>query len=351
MMKRRTLVRALFNSAVLLPLSGLAVGAQNRSEPSPKVSKPARLEPGMTIGVVAPAGGGWDSQDIAVAIETVESLGYQVKEGQFLRSRNQYLAGTDEQRAADVNDMFRDPQVDGIFCLRGGYGTMRILPYIDYQSIRDNPKVITGFSDITGLLNAIYARTGLVTFHGPVAHQTYSDYTLREFRKVMVHPTAPLVIGEAPPFETAPGRVQSENRITKLVGGTARGRLIGGNLSLISRLIGTPYEPDFRGNILILEDVREEPYRIDRMLTHMWLAGRLEQLSGVAIGKFSKAESDSNTFSVEEVLMQRFQPLGIPAIQGLMIGHVRDRTVTPIGVSAELDADAGTLKLLETAVL
>lgn len=335
-------------AASTLPLSP-APRADEKSETLPLL-KPRRLQPGMTVGLIAPASPPSEPERVRYAIEVVESLGFRVKEGEHLWQRTQYLAGPDRLRAADVNRAFGDPEVEAIFCLRGGYGTMRTLPYLDYELIARNPKIITGFSDITGIINPIHARTGLVTFHGPVGEQTFSDYTLDEYKKVMVNPSAPVTIASPPPFEAGEGKVELENRITRFVGGKAQGRLIGGNLTLLAHLIGTPYEPDFRGAILFLEDVDEAPYRIDRMLTHLWLGGRLQQCAGIVLGKFTRADNDGNSFTLEEVFEQRFVELGLPCIRGLMIGHVRDRATVPLGVMAELDADAGTLTLLETAV-
>lgn len=349
-MNRRSLLQSALAVSALIPGLTGASSAMAGNRPKGDPIKPARLVKGMTVGLVAPASPGSENEVVRFGIDTVRSLGFEVKEGKHLFSRNQYLAGSDRERAEDVNAMFRDRKVDAIICLRGGYGTMRMLPYLDYEMIQKHPKVLSGFSDITGLHNAIYARTGLVTFHGPVADQTFTDYTLAEFKKVLMNPSATSIIGSPPPFEGGEGNVERRNRITRFVGGKARGRLIGGNLSLISRLLGTPYEPDFRDSILFLEDVHEAPYRIDRMLTHLWLAGKLDQVAGIVMGKFTDSKDEGNTFSLEEVMEQRFVPLGKPAIRGLMIGHINDQTVVPIGVQAELDADAGTLTLLEPAV-
>jgi muramoyltetrapeptide carboxypeptidase len=346
-MDRRTLLKSAALAGVLGATHGRVPSAlaDDRS-----IIKPRRLVRGMRVGLVAPASPPREAEGVRYAIDVLRSFGFEVVEGAHLWERNQYLAGTDRQRAEDVNRMFSDESIEAIFCLRGGYGTSRILPYLDYEAIRANPKIITGFSDITGLILAIHARTGLVTFHGPVAQQGFTDYTLTEFRNVMMEPVAPVGIAAPPPIEQREGLVESKNRITRFVGGKARGPLIGGNLSLLVNLVGTPYEPDFQGRILFLEDVDEAPYRVDRMLTQLWLAGKLQRVAGVALGKFSRADYDKNTFSLEEVFEQRFGELGVPAVRGLMIGHVTDRASVPLGVNAELDGDAGTLTLLETAV-
>ena len=192
--------------------------------------------------------------------------------------------------------------------------------------------------------------TGLVGFHGPSADGNFSDYTLAEWRKVLWEPSGRTRIGEAPPIEARPGQVERKNRITRFAGGAAEGPLIGGNLTIVSTLMGTPFEPDFRDRIIFLEDVNEAPYRIDRMLTQLWLAGKLQHAAGIAFGKFTKTEDEGNTFSIEEIIQRRCGSLGIPVIGGLMIGHVADKPTVPMGIRARLDADAGTLELLEPAV-
>jgi muramoyltetrapeptide carboxypeptidase len=269
-----------------LAASGTAVAEERATRP---LLKAKRLEPGMTVALIAPAGASRNRQQVYHAIDVLKSLGYQVREGKNLYRRTQYLAGTDTERAEDINEAFRDPEVDGIFTLHGGYGTMRTLPYLDYGMIRKNPKVIIGYSDITGLLLALYSRAGLIGFHGPCATSTFSDYTLAEYKKVVVNPSEQTVIGSPPETEYPEGQAERTNRIMHFAGGKARGRLVGGNLSLLSPLIGTPYEPDFNGAILFLEDVNEAFYRLDRMITHLLLAGKLQQLSGIVMGKFTKS--------------------------------------------------------------
>ena len=313
---------------------------------------PKRLEPGQTVGVVAPAYTVGEDDRIRIGIETVESLGFRVKPGKSLFRRHGYFAGTDEERAADLNAMFADSAVDGIICLRGGYGASRTLPYLDFDLIRRHPKPLIGYSDITSLLNPIHKLTGLATFHGPIADQTYTPYTLAQFRKVVQAPEAPTPLAAAPPFESAAGRVERQNRIATLVPGQARGRLVGGNLTLLAHLAGTPYAPEYAGAIVFFEDVQEAVYRIDRMLTQLWLAGSLQQAAGIVFGKFTEIPPSTSTyqFSLEQVLADRAQALGVPAVRGLMIGHVEDQATLPIGCEVELDAEARTLTLLEPAV-
>ena len=314
--------------------------------------KPRRLKEGDTIGVPAPASH-LDSDDrIRRAIEIVASLGFKIKEGQHLHARYGYFAGTDQERAADLNALFADAQVDGIICLTGGWGASRLLPYLDFGLIQKNPKVLMGFSDITALLNAIFALTGLVTFHGLVADKVFSPYSLTEFKKVVLEAQKDVLLGSPPPFRPAEGQVERINRVIHIRPGKARGRLVGGNLSLISHLIGTPYLPDLHDKILFLEDVHEEVYRIDRMLTQLKLSGWLAGVAGIVFGKFTDCSlsMSARQFTLEEVLASFCQEVGVPAVSGLMIGHVDDQTTLPVGCLAELDAQIGSLRLLEAAV-
>jgi len=281
-------------------------------------------------------------------------LGYRVKPGKNLFQRNAYLAGSDEQRASDLNEMFEDNEVHAIIAQSGGYGSSRILPMLDFKTIQKHPKILMGYSDITALLNGIHVQTGLVTFHGPVANQTFTSYTLTEFKKVLTDVEDCPLLGAPPKCETSEGQVERKNRITRFGAGKVRGRLIGGNLSLMAHLSGTPYSPDYDRAILFLEDVGEATYVLDRYLTQLWLTGNLGKVAGVVFGKFTDCTTSASwawQFSVEEVLRNRCHVAGIPALRGLMIGHIDDQTIIPIGCHAEMDIDAGTLKLLEPGVV
>jgi muramoyltetrapeptide carboxypeptidase len=333
-----------FHAKIELPMPG-------PSNP-PSIIKPRRLAPGQTIGITTPASPPNEPEGIRFAIDIVQSLGFEVKPAPHLFERYGYLAGDDTTRAQDLNGLFIDEEVDAIFCVRGGYGASRLLPLLDYEAIRANPKILLGYSDITSLLLAITHKTGLVTFHGPIAAQTFTPYTLAEFKKVLFAPQTPMTLGAAPPFEGGEGRVDRANRITPLVPGKVQGRLLGGNLSLVAHLIGTPYMPDLSGAILFLEDVGEAVYDIDRMLTQLWLSGYLDKVAGIAFGKFTEPRPSEwvQNRLLEDVLAERVRALGIPAVMGLMIGHVEDQSTIPVGCMAELDAGAGTLTLLETPV-
>jgi muramoyltetrapeptide carboxypeptidase len=315
--------------------------------------RPRRLTPGQTVGLVAPSAAPNDPEHIRFAIETLESLGFRVRPGAHLFDRDGYFAGADAARAADLNAMFADDSVGAVWCVRGGYGASRLLPMLDYDLMRRKPKALIGFSDITALHMAIHTQVGLVSFHGPVAWRAFTPYTLGELRRVLCETSVPVRVGAPPPFEAREGQVDRENRVTTLVSGQARGRLLGGNLCLMAHLTGTPYAPDLRGAILFLEDIDEPYYRIDRFLTQLWLSGGLEGVAGVAFGKFTRCEPSASFVQnrvLEDILAERCRVLGVPAVAGLMIGHVDDQTTLPIGCLAELDASAGTLTLLEPGV-
>jgi muramoyltetrapeptide carboxypeptidase len=348
-MNRRFAIQSLLAAALAASVSS-ARAVSSPTAVSPAIIKPRRLRKGDTVGLIAPASNMNEDESIRIAADIVESLGFKVRLGEHIFKRNEYLAGTDQQRADDVNRMFADDDIDAIFCVRGGYGTTRILPLLDYDLIAHNPKILMGFSDITAILLAIHRKTGLVGFHGSILKHHFSEYTLSEFKKVVMHPSSRTTIGAAPPFEAGEGRVDAQNRLTFIAGGSARGPLLGGNLSLLSSLIGTEFEPDFNGRILFLEETHEEPYRVDRLLTHLWLAKKLQQVAGIAFGTITDADAGGNSFSIEEVLRDRCANLGIPVVRGFMIGHFTNQTVVPIGIEAELNGDDGTLQLLDMAV-
>ena len=348
-MNRRNLIKSLITSSLALTSASNVLASAGSA--SVGALKPNRLKKGQTIGLIAPSSNTWENQDIYFAMDIVRSFGFKVEASDHLFDRTAYLAGQDKDRADDVNAMFADPDIDGIFCLRGGYGSPRILPYLDYDLIGQNPKVLLGYSDVTALLNAIYTRSNLITFHGPIAKQSFTEYTLAEFKRVLLDPQKSMVLAAPPPFEAAEGQAEQDNRLTTIHAGQASGALIGGNLSLMVKLVGSPYEPDYTGKILFLEDVEEAPYRVDGMLTHLKIAGRLEKLAGVVFGKCTGCGPGSGpSFSIEHVLQDRLGDLGVPVLSGVMIGHIEDMATIPVGAMASLDASKQTLTLDEAAV-
>lgn len=307
--------------------------------------KPSALKSGDTIGVIAPASP-MTEQKRADALATLQGFGFRIKVGASVYEQNGYLSGTDELRAHDLNQMFADPEVQAIICLRGGYGTLRILDRIDYDLIRQNPKILVGFSDITALHLAINKRTGLVTFHGPMAGELSHLTKEKEvaWSVLFRHLTDPAPLGSYPDAE--------QMFRYSLHPGTATGPLIGGNLSLLVSTLGTPYELDTAGKILFIEEIGEEPYRIDRMLTQLRLAGKLEQAVGIVFTDFHDCEPDNpeRSLTLHEVLAGIVGPLGIPAYWGLKVGHTEPNLTLPLGVRAKIQADDGVLALLEGGV-
>ena len=313
--------------------------------------KPARLKPGDTVGLVCPAAPAYSRETVQITIESLAALGLKTKLSPHFYDRYGYLAGRDIDRAADLNGMFADPSVSLIMAMHGGWGCARILPLLDYDLIRRNPKLLIGYSDITALLLGIHAKTGLATIHGPEGAATWNAYTVDWFRRV-------LMTGESVQFQNPVDKDDTlsptKDRITTLRSGTAQGQLVGGNLTVLCHLIGSPYLPDWRGKILFVEDVHEDVYSVDRMLTHLKLAGILDQVAGFVFGKCTKCDAGSGGYgslTLEEVLVEHIGSLTVPAYAGAMIGHVADKFTVPIGINAELNADAGTIRLLESAVV
>ncbi|HET9274477.1 MAG TPA: LD-carboxypeptidase [Gemmatimonadales bacterium] len=311
---------------------------------------PPRLGPGTRVALVAPAGPLLEHDELVRATALAEALGLTPRLGAHAARRHGYLAGTDEERALDLQTALSDPEIDAVWCLRGGYGVTRILDRIDFAPLRARPKAIVGFSDITALLLAAGASAGIVTFHGPVARQPMSAFSRRGFERVLFRgePAGPL---EAlpPPSDVL---VPTTNRIVTIRGGTAEGPLAGGNLTLLHCLVGTPWFPALDGAILFLEDVSEKLYAVDRMLAHLRTIGALSRLAGVAIGRFTDLDRNAGdgALGFDEVLTTYFGPLGIPVVAGLPIGHIEDQWTLPLGVRTRLDASRGELAILEPAV-
>ena len=302
--------------------------------------RPPRLQRGDLVGLVTPAGAIFNPGEIRDAEDALEELGLRTRRGAHVLDRHGYLGGQDVARASDLMTMFRDPDVKAILPLRGGWGCARLLPYLDYDVIRANPKILCGYSDVTALLLALYTRAGLVSYHGPVGTSTWNDFSSAYFRRVL--------FDGIPVIMPAPDRAAVET----ITPGVARGRLIGGNLSVFSALVGTPYVPDTSGHLIFLEEVQEEPYRIDRMLTQLRLAGLFDRAAGVIFGhcRGCSPESPGTSLSLREVLDDHLRPLGVPAFYGTAIGHITDKFTVPVGAYAEMDADSGMIRLLESGV-
>ena len=349
MISRRELGKLLAGAGAAAALPASAGAHEGTLHAPPAPVRPARLAPGDMVGIVSPASLTFEGSWVDIAREQLEAIGFRVKLGEHARTKHGYFAGTDAERAADVVAMFADPEVRGIFALRGGWGTPRLLPLLDYDLIRAHPKVLIGFSDLTAMLNAIHQRTGLVTFHGPNAGTNLRPYTLEHLRRALLA-AEPLGTLANPPKEEDE-LVPRAYRTLTLRGGRARGRLVGGNLTLVAALMGTPWEIDTRGAILLLEDVEEELYRVDRMLTQLAQGDKLRPLAGVVFGYCTDCPiGEGPSFSLEELLHEHLGGLGVPALSGLAFGHVQKMLTLPIGLEATLDADAGTLHFDQAAV-
>ncbi len=337
--------RNFLKSASVLTAAGLA-GPQVLHSQSKKTIKnilPPRLKKGDTIGLIAP-GSFINENELQESVNNLENLGYKVKYSEKILSRYGYLGGGDKIRAEEINKMFSDNSVDGIVCARGGYGCARILDMIDYELIKKNPKVLTGYSDITALLYAIYSQTGLVCFHGPVGISTFNEFSVNYFTRALS--------GESSETELV-SSAEDQKDIYTIKSGTGEGILAGGNLSIVVSLMGTKYDIDPTGKILFLEEIGEEPYRIDRMLTQLILSGNLKNAAGIALGRFRNCdpkEEDKSSFSLKEVLYDRLYELGIPVIYGLSFGHVTDKFTLPLGTKARLDTGRKKITLLDYSV-
>jgi muramoyltetrapeptide carboxypeptidase len=300
--------------------------------------RPPPLRAGARIALVAPAGplaeGAVDD-----AVHQVRSLGWEPVEGRHVRGRSGFLSAPDAARIEDLQNAIDADDLDAIWCLRGGYGTMRIVDRIDWAALRQRPRALIGFSDNT-VLHLAALRAGLATFHGPHAAAPLGDFA----RAALVAMLTGTTDGSLP--------AHPERRPVPVAGGVAEGRLVGGNLALVCATLGTPYATPFEGAILFLEDVGEPAYRIDRMLSQLRLAGALDAVGGIALGAFSECpdEGDPSLPSSDEVLRDRLGGLGIPVLADLPFGHVPDNLTIPVGIRARVDADAGTITLLERPV-
>jgi muramoyltetrapeptide carboxypeptidase len=293
---------------------------------------PLRLKPGDTIGIVAPASP-FDAGIFQRGIRTLESMGFRAYVPEGLYQKDGYLAGCDEHRAELVNRFFADRDIQAIVCAKGGFGSMRLLPLLDFESIAKNPKIFVGHSDISALLSALYTRCGLVTFHGPVV-TTLADAP-EETRQALIR-----ALSTDQRLD-----IKAGNGIT-LRSGSAQGPVCGGNLTTLCHLVGTPFEPRFAGRILLLEDRGEAPYRIDRMLFQMKLAGCFEGIAGIVLGDFKDCGPMHEIFRIVTGL---FKDDRIPILAGFDTGHGRQNLTIPLGIEAVLDADCQMLSFQQAA--
>lgn len=351
-MERRKFLKKVGTTGMALPFipfaSPFSIG---RTKKTADLLLPRHLSPGDTIGIISPSSAVFETEPYEIAMESMEAMGLKVKLGQFVKNRHGHLAGSDQERAEELNSMFKDPSIDAIIALRGGSGAARILDKIEYDAIAKNPKIFIGYSDITALHAAIFEKTGLVTFHGPLAVSAWNGFAVNSFKKLLFEKE---VLFFENPKNKGDKLVQTTNRIRKITPGKTKGQLLGGNLSVLTGIMGSEYFPkDWNNKILYLEDVGEAIYAVDRMMSQLELGGVLDKISGFVFGKCTNCNPNGSGYgslTLEEVIDHYIKPLGIPAFSGAMIGHIDDNWTIPNGLEAEIDADQGTIQLTSAAV-
>lgn len=327
------------------------VQADEVSAESRELIFPKRLKKGDTIGLITP-GSAMTGDAPEKVMKNMQNLGFKVMTSSNYNLRTGFVAGSDEQRRDDIHEMFSNSKVDGIVCGRGGYGTGRLLQMLDYELIRSNPKVFVGFSDITALHYAIQKQAGLVTYHGPVASSNFTSFTKSSFEQVLT--TGAKASIQRP--EAWASKSAESYQYRTLVAGSAEGQLIGGNLSIMCSLLGTPYDVDYSGKIVFIEEVGESLYRVDRMLTQLLNSGKLDRCAGVVLGIFASCRAkpggvdDDGYVTLTRVLEDRLANLKVPVIYGLPIGHISDNATVPVGVRVSMDSASGKVEFLEKTV-
>lgn len=344
-MNKRTFIKVLGLGMAAAPLSGIAPSAAVATSRLSNTYPPL-IRRGDTIGIVTPSSALVDDEGYAIADDNFKQLGLHVKWGSHVGKRHGFLAGKDEERLADLHGMFADPEIKAIICLRGGSGAARLLDRLDYDLIAQNPKIFLGYSDITAFHQAIHTQTGLITFHGPVANSPWTAMVTDQFEQLFFE-------GMVPDYGRLrrKGSVMRVNRdvIQTIHPGVAEGKLLGGNLTVLTGIAGSAYFPDFEDSILFLEDIGEEPYRIDRMFSQLALSGALQKIRGFIFGKCSDCEAKNprNSLTLEQILDDYIKPLGIPAYQGALIGHIDEQFILPVGARVRIDANRGSITVVE----
>ncbi len=344
-MKRRDLLKTM---AISMIIPQMVKGGDTIVSEKASI-KPIRLSAGDKVGIVAPATAANDPDEIKRAEEAVKYFGLLPVFGKTLHSGEGYKTKSIQSRADDINEMFANPEIKAVLPIRGGYGSAKILNSLDYKVIAKNPKVFCGYSDITAMHLAINKMTGMVCMHGPVLLSEFTSFSEEYYKKALFSNTP---IGEIRNHNAKSG-IREQNATRTIVSGTAKGKLIGGNLSLVSALMGTQYEPDFSGAVVFLEDVGEEPYSIDRMLTQLRIGSKLDKAVAVVIGRCKDCVQKSAPAvwdgALGDVLDANLADLKVPVFYGLNIGHTSDQATLPIGIEAEVNADLGTITISESA--
>lgn len=309
---------------------------------------PGRLKKGDLIGLVTP-GSSVSEEELNNCILKLEEMGFRTTYNDSVLSEYGYFAGKDQERAEELMEMFSREDVDAIWCVRGGYGSVRTLDLLDYELIKKNPKIFIGYSDISALITAIYQETGLITFHGPVGTSDFNRFSVKSMKKVLMEGDTSYKY----PYKRDKGtRDNPEYDRYTINGGSAEGLLIGGNISVLDSMIGTRFEPDFKNKIAYLEDIGEKTYRIDKMVFHLLSGTNLNQAAGIVMGVFEECNiNEEPRLSLKEALDDLLKPLGIPVSYGLSFGHIKRMVTIPTGVRAGMDADKNSFWLLEPAVI
>ncbi|MCP4312359.1 MAG: LD-carboxypeptidase [Bacteroidetes bacterium] len=349
MSDRRSFIKKSGAFAALAAGSSLGLRAGNFSYGAdPLRILPKRLKEGDLIGLVTP-GSSVTEEQLATSISKLEALGFRTTHNDTVLSEYGYFAGPDRERADELVEMFVREDVDAIMCVRGGYGSIRILDLLDFDLIRNNPKVFIGYSDITALLTSVFQETGLVTFHAPMGISEFNRFSLKSMRKVLMDPRESYKLPYRREKET---RENPEYDRYTISGGEAEGVLIGGNISVLDSIIGTRFEPDFENKLVYLEEVGEKTYRVDKMIFHLLSATNLKKAKGIILGAFDECNiSEEPTLSLKVALDDLLKPLGIPVSYGLSFGHINRMLTIPTGIRAVMNADKNSFELLEAAVI
>lgn len=338
-MKRRPFIKTMaMGTTAIFTTSNLNANATSTGKKE-KTIKPKGLTKGDTVTLIAP-GGPVNDQKIELSVKNLEDLGLKVKLSKNVRAKRGYMAGTDKQRLEDLHAAFADTTTKAIWCVRGGDGCNRLLPLIDYDLVKENPKILIGFSDITALINAIYRKTGLIGLHGPIGAWDFTDFNKEHVNAIV--------------FEGGAGHsIDGTDKTITLAEGKATGKLIGGNLSLLAALAGTGYDNDFKDKLVFIEDVGEKPRKVDRMLTQLRQANNLKKASGIILGEFADCNPGEGDVSLSliETLKDRLLDLNIPILYDFPFGHDKNLCTFPVGVEVELDASKKRVTLKENATL
>lgn len=321
-------------------------GDQQAQEAKPRIF-PQALKEGDLIGLVTP-GSPITEEQLEEAVQKIESLGYKTYYTDSVRSEYGYFAGKDQERADELMHMFTQEEVNGIWCVRGGYGSIRILNLLDFDLIEQNPKVFIGYSDITALLTSVYERTGLVTYHGPMGVSEFNEFSLESLEQVVVDPGKKYKY----PYKREAGTEENPefDRYT-LNGGRAEGELIGGNISVLDSMIGSSFEPDFENKVVYLEEIDEKTYKVDKMLFHLLEATNLKKAAGIVMGVMGNCDqAEAPTLSLKQAISDLLEPLDMPVSYGFSFGHIKEMITLPNGIRARFNANRNSLKLLEKTV-